>query len=70
MSLKDKIKIKKRKINPRNHLVVVAKFRNSSGAIQDAKKQSNKNFCREKVDNGEEEEIGSCGTEDAEEEQE
>lgn len=69
MSLKDKIKIKKRKINPRNHLVVVAKFRNSSGAIQDAKKESNKNFCREKVENGEEE-ISCSGTEDAEEEQE
>jgi hypothetical protein len=54
MSLKNKIKIKKRKVKPRNHLVVVAKFRNSAGAIKDHKKENDKDLCREKVYNEEE----------------
>jgi hypothetical protein len=54
MSLKDNIKIKKRKIKNRNPYATVAKFRNSAGAIKDSRKENNRKICREKVDNEEE----------------
>jgi uncharacterized protein involved in tellurium resistance len=56
MSLKNNIKIKKTKVKQRNPYATVARFRNSSGAIKDSKKEVNKNYCRGKVDNDEEEE--------------
>ena len=55
MSLKDNLKIKLKKVKPRNYLVVVAKFRNSSGPIKDPKKENNKEICRKKVINEEKE---------------
>ncbi len=70
MSLKEKLKIRKRRIAPRNHVVVVAKFRSSGPHRKGHKKQIERDLCREKVENDEEEEISCSGTEDAEEEQE
>ncbi len=56
MSLKNNIKIKKGKVKPRNHLVAVAKFRSSAGAHRKGHKQQiDKDLCREKVYNEEEE---------------
>jgi hypothetical protein len=54
MSLKEKIKVRKTKVKQRNPYATIAKFRNSAGAIKDRKKETDRDFCREKVDNEEE----------------